>query len=57
MYNKKTLEEALALQKKMNADMGGTEIYKPLEEIYKTKPTKNFNRQVLRLMESITKLH
>ncbi|WAQ96448.1 VWA5A-like protein [Mya arenaria] len=36
-YSEETLDEALQVQAKMGADMGGTEIYKPLEYVLKEK--------------------
>ncbi|KAK3087005.1 hypothetical protein FSP39_000253 [Pinctada imbricata] len=45
-YNTETLNEALSLQEKMAADMGGTEILKPLQYIYKKKPIKGYSRQI-----------
>ena len=34
-YSDESLEEANVLLNKMGADMGGTEIYQPLDEIFK----------------------
>ncbi|XP_062620555.1 von Willebrand factor A domain-containing protein 5A-like [Saccostrea cucullata] len=50
-YNEENLEEALNLQKKMDADMGGTEIYKPLEEVFRTKPINSYARQIFLLTD------
>ena len=45
-YNKSNLKEALSLQMKMDADMGGTEIYEPFKHIYGKKVSKGHPRQV-----------
>ncbi|XP_061169693.1 von Willebrand factor A domain-containing protein 5A-like isoform X2 [Saccostrea echinata] len=50
-YNEENLEEAINLQKKMDADMGGTEIFKPLECVFKTKPTDSYARQIFLLTD------
>ncbi|XP_052281439.1 von Willebrand factor A domain-containing protein 5A-like isoform X2 [Dreissena polymorpha] len=39
-YTEKSLKKALILQKTMEADMGGTEMYKPLEHVLKAKVKK-----------------
>jgi hypothetical protein len=45
-YNEENLEEAMDLQRNMRADMGGTEIFKPLENIFQNKPSGSYARQV-----------
>ena len=45
-YNEENLRKALDLQKTMEADMGGTEIFKPLKGIFKQKPSTSHSRQV-----------
>ncbi|XP_061170037.1 von Willebrand factor A domain-containing protein 5A-like [Saccostrea echinata] len=50
-YNEKNLEEALNLQKRMKADMGGTEIFKPLDNVFSNKPSGSYARQVFLLTD------
>ncbi|XP_048773309.1 von Willebrand factor A domain-containing protein 5A-like isoform X2 [Ostrea edulis] len=50
-YNEKNLEKAMHLQRKMGADMGGTEIFKPLENVFKNKPSGSYARQVFLLTD------
>ena len=51
-YNSDSLKEAMALQEKMQADMGGTEILAPLQHMYKNmKPTKDRPQQVFLLTD------
>ena len=45
-YSKKTLAQALRLQKTMKADMGGTEILEPLKAVFKKAPSPGVPRQV-----------
>ena len=45
-YNEENLKKALKLQKSMSANMGGTEIFKPLENVFKNKPSASYSRQV-----------
>ena len=45
-YNESNLKEALSLQMKMDADMGGTEIYEPFKHIYDNEVSKGRPRQV-----------
>lgn len=47
-YTEKTLKKAVSLQSSMDADMGGTEILKPLTAIYREKAKEAYPRQVLR---------
>lgn len=46
IYSDSSLDEALKLQKSMNADMGGTEILDPLKKVYSQKCNPNYPRQV-----------
>ncbi|XP_048773306.2 von Willebrand factor A domain-containing protein 5A-like isoform X2 [Ostrea edulis] len=50
-YNEENLEEAMHLQRNMRADMGGTEIFKPLENVFKNKPSGSYARQVFLLTD------
>lgn len=45
-YNKANLKKALDLQKTMKADMGGTEIFETLKDIFRNKPSTSHSRQV-----------
>ena len=45
-YNEANLKKALKLQKSMSAHMGCTEIFKPLENVFKNKPSASYSRQV-----------
>lgn len=55
-YTEKTLKKALSLQSSMDADMGGTEILKPLTAIYREKEKEAYQRQVLRFLFSFVLL-
>ncbi|KAK4319875.1 hypothetical protein Pmani_009220 [Petrolisthes manimaculis] len=46
-YTEETLKEAVKLQETMKADMGGTEILKPLKSIYSNPPKPEYSRQIL----------
>nr|XP_045618381.1 von Willebrand factor A domain-containing protein 5A-like isoform X2 [Procambarus clarkii] len=46
-YNENTLKKACKLQEKMDADMGGTEIFGPFQHVYSTAPTPGYARQIL----------
>ena len=46
-YSEKSLKKALDLQKKLDANYGGTEILAPLEAIYKKDVISTHSRQVL----------
>lgn len=46
-YSQKTMEEALKKVDKMRADLGGTEILKPLKHIYNQSCIPNQPRQVM----------
>ncbi|XP_062620575.1 von Willebrand factor A domain-containing protein 5A-like isoform X2 [Saccostrea cucullata] len=50
-YNEENLEEALNLQKTMEADMGGTEIFRPLENVFSNKLSCSYARQVFLLTD------
>ncbi|CAC5411087.1 unnamed protein product [Mytilus coruscus] len=50
-YSEKTLQKALALQSKMDADMGGTEILKPLKQIYSGSCEHGYPRQIFLLTD------
>ena len=45
-YSKETLDQALELQGTMSADMGGTEILRPLKEVFAKAPAPGMPRQV-----------
>lgn len=50
-YTESTLKQALTLQKSMTADMGGTEIFKPLESVFKKKSSDSYARQIFLLTD------
>ncbi|XP_078314780.1 von Willebrand factor A domain-containing protein 5A-like isoform X2 [Crassostrea virginica] len=50
-YNEENLKKALKLQKSMSANMGGTEIFKPLENVFKNKPSASYSRQIFLLTD------
>lgn len=50
-YTKDNLNQALALQDKMGADMGGTEIYQPFKEIFGKSLIKGHPRQIILLTD------
>nr|XP_022326522.1 von Willebrand factor A domain-containing protein 5A-like isoform X3 [Crassostrea virginica] len=52
-YNEENLRKALDLQKTMEADMGGTEIFKPLKGIFKQKPSTSHSRQIFLLTDGM----
>lgn len=47
IYSEKTLQKALSVQSKMDADMGGTEILEPLKKIYSETCKHGYPRQVI----------
>ncbi|XP_048774197.1 von Willebrand factor A domain-containing protein 5A-like isoform X3 [Ostrea edulis] len=51
VYNEENLEKALNLQKSMDADMGGTEILEPLQNVFKHEPSGSYARQVFLLTD------
>lgn len=51
IYSDSSLDEALKLQKSMNADMGGTEILDPLKKVYSQKCNPNYPRQIFLLTD------
>ncbi|XP_071169761.1 von Willebrand factor A domain-containing protein 5A-like [Mytilus edulis] len=51
IYSEKTLQEALGVQSKMDADMGGTEILKPLKKIYSETCKHGYPRQIFLLTD------
>lgn len=48
-YSQKTMEEALKTVERMGADLGGTEILKPLQHIYSQPCIPNQPRQVIHI--------
>ena len=53
-YNEQTLEQAIRLQKTMNADMGGTEILGPLKHIFESMTRRdNYPRQLFVLTDGM----
>ncbi|CAG2243183.1 unnamed protein product [Mytilus edulis] len=50
-YSEKTLDQALSLQAQMEADMGGTEILRPLKHIYSKNCKKGYPRQIFLLTD------
>ncbi|XP_063434587.1 von Willebrand factor A domain-containing protein 5A-like isoform X2 [Mytilus trossulus] len=51
IYSEKTLQKALGVQSKMDADMGGTEILKPLKKIYSETCKHGYPRQIFLLTD------
>ncbi|XP_076104568.1 von Willebrand factor A domain-containing protein 5A-like isoform X1 [Mytilus galloprovincialis] len=50
-YNERTLNDALAIQRRLDANMGGTEILRPLTQIYQQKAKKEYPRQIFLLTD------
>ena len=50
-YSEKSLKKALDLQKKLDANYGGTEILAPLEAIYKQDVISTHSRQVQHILK------
>lgn len=50
-YTESTLKKALSLQESMTAEMGGTEIFKPLESVFKNKSSDSYARQIFLLTD------
>lgn len=50
-YDRQSLAKALDYLKSVDADLGGTEIYAPLEHIYRTQPDRNRNRDIVLLTD------
>ncbi|XP_076104765.1 von Willebrand factor A domain-containing protein 5A-like [Mytilus galloprovincialis] len=51
IYSEKTLQKALSVQSKMDADMGGTEILEPLKKIYSETCKHGYPRQIFLLTD------
>lgn len=50
-YNNENLKNAVTKIKKMSADMGGTEIYEPLDKILKNKVIEGYPKQIFLLTD------
>ncbi|XP_063435543.1 von Willebrand factor A domain-containing protein 5A-like [Mytilus trossulus] len=50
-YSEVTLNQALSLQSQMEADMGGTEILRPLKQIYSNSCIQGYPRQIFLLTD------
>ncbi|KAL4484464.1 hypothetical protein ABPG74_019641 [Tetrahymena malaccensis] len=50
-YDTKSLEKAIKTIKKYTADLGGTEIYKPLQSIFNEKKMEGYNKQIFLLTD------
>ncbi|KAL3888728.1 hypothetical protein ACJMK2_001091 [Sinanodonta woodiana] len=55
IYNEENLKKAEMLQTQMKADMGGTEILRPLEHVFKQKLIENYPRQLFVLTDGEVK--
>lgn len=50
-YNSQILEVAAAILKHYQADLGGTEIYRPLDDIFNQKSIPGYNKQIFLLTD------
>lgn len=50
-FNQKNLAEADALVSSMDADLGGTEVLRPLQEVLKRRPAKGHQRRIVLLTD------
>lgn len=50
-YNEESLSRAMQLHQEMKADMGGTEILRPLQYLYSQEPKRGYARQLILLTD------
>ncbi|PRP79868.1 hypothetical protein PROFUN_12480 [Planoprotostelium fungivorum] len=50
-YNKENFDKAMEANKRRSADMGGTELYQPLQKILKREPLEGMSRQIFLLTD------